>query len=94
MINWKQEMIWLTILYRMLECKEEMPVITNGTAYEFIDNELQELAAKELIAIDSVFRKLSINTRGLTKKLVSFFIIGNDITTSNAIANKSIIIST
>ena len=53
MTDWKQEMIWLTILYRMFECKEKIPVIVNGTAYEFVEKELEELAAKELIGINT-----------------------------------------
>jgi len=52
-MKWQKEMTWLTILYRMSECGDPIPVITNGTSYEFIEEELEDLAAKELIEIDT-----------------------------------------
>lgn len=53
MTNWKQEMTWLTILYRMLECKENIPIIVSDTVYEFIEKELEEMAVKELVEVDT-----------------------------------------
>jgi hypothetical protein len=64
MTNWQEEMTWLTILYRMLECKETIPVITNGTSYEFIESELENLSARKLIEIDTVNATYFITDEG------------------------------
>lgn len=52
MTSWKKEMTYLTILYRMLECKEQIPVLFDGTDYDFISEDIEELHAREYIDIN------------------------------------------
>lgn len=49
--SWKQEMLWLTIAYRMLECGDSIPLDTHGTPYAFIEEDLAELHRREFIEI-------------------------------------------
>jgi hypothetical protein len=51
-------------------------------------NDIQYIT-NELIELDSVFRKLSLNARSLTNKLVCFAMMSQNITTANDIVNKS-----
>jgi hypothetical protein len=48
----------------MLECDETIPVITSGTAYEFVEEELENLAAKELTGIDEEAATYYITDKG------------------------------
>jgi hypothetical protein len=59
-------------------------------SYIFLHTELgdSKAAAQALIEFDSVFRKLSVNARGLILKLVCYAILGMDIQTANYIANN------
>ena len=47
-----------------------------------------EAATENLIEIDSVFRKLSVNARGLVPKLVCYAVLSKNIKTANFIANN------
>jgi hypothetical protein len=50
-VDWKQEMLWLTVLYRMLECGDSIPLDVGGTAYAFIEDELRQMHARDLIEV-------------------------------------------
>lgn len=50
-VSWKQEMLWLTIAYRMLECGDSIPLDTTDTPYAFIEEDLAELHRREFIEI-------------------------------------------
>jgi len=75
MTDWKTEMTWLTILYRMLECKEQIPVLTDGTAYEFIENDLENLTAKELVRIniETSMYEITDAGRGVCERLLAMY---------------------
>lgn len=75
MTNWQEEMIWLTVLYRMLECKEAIPVITDGTSYEFVESDLENLAARKLIEIDIDAATYFITDKGtdICKQLLGMY---------------------
>ena len=49
MEKWKEEMLWLTITYRMLECGDKIPLLTAGTDYTFVEATLNEMFSKGLI---------------------------------------------
>ena len=54
-MDWKQEMLWLTILYRLSEGKDKIPVITEGTDYSFIEKDLPDMSSDGLIDIDKPY---------------------------------------
>ena len=46
---WQQDMIYMTVLYRILECDDRLHVVDVGEAHRFIENELAQMHAHELI---------------------------------------------
>lgn len=64
MVDWKKEMAYFTIMYRMLECKEEIPVITEGTDYDFIAQELEDLNVREMININPDTGNYTLTQKG------------------------------
>lgn len=52
-MDWREEMLRLTVLYRMLECGDEIPVNTMGTDYSFIERTLEALHADGCLEISS-----------------------------------------
>jgi ssDNA-binding Zn-finger/Zn-ribbon topoisomerase 1 len=75
MEQWKKEMIWLAIVYRIAECHEAIPMNTQGTRFEFVDGELTEMLAKDLIDIskDSQTWMLAKKGREMLTRLVGMF---------------------
>jgi predicted transcriptional regulator len=49
MEKWKEEMLWLTIIYRMLECEDQIPILTANTDFLFIEKCLNDMYIKGLI---------------------------------------------
>ncbi len=49
--DWKDELTGLTIIYRMLECKDQIPINTDSTDYSFIEDKLQVLFNEDLICV-------------------------------------------
>lgn len=56
-MDWKQEVTWLTIIYRVLEKQEKIPLLTQGTPYEFIEKDLNEMHLAGLIEPDGEYWK-------------------------------------
>jgi hypothetical protein len=48
-MDWKKEMLFATIIYRLDQINEVIPFITAGTEFEFIDKELLEMSRENLI---------------------------------------------
>jgi hypothetical protein len=59
----------------MNECKEAIPVITDGTSYEFVECELENLAARDLIEIDTINATYFITEKGqeVCKQLLGMY---------------------
>lgn len=74
-MKWQDEMTWLVTLYRLLECKETIPVLTDGTVYEFVESDLEDLAAKELVAIDvdAATYYITDKGKGICKQLLAMY---------------------
>lgn len=51
--DWKREMLWLSVMYRMLECGENIPLDVTGTPYSFIEADLAEMHRRDFISIRS-----------------------------------------
>jgi len=49
--DWQLAMIRLTVIYRVLECGDEIPVNTKNTDYEFIDDVLTDMHDREILDI-------------------------------------------
>lgn len=49
--KWQVTMTQLTIIYRLLECSEKIPLITENTSYEFIKELLDGMHARDLLDI-------------------------------------------
>jgi len=63
-MDWKNEIIKLTILYRIAEKNEEIPVITDGTDYSFIDGDLNDMVSDGLLEIDTESGTFSVSSQG------------------------------
>jgi hypothetical protein len=63
-MDWKQEMLWLTILYRIAERKEQIPVINTDTDYSFIDVDLNDMVTKELLSVNTDSGFFDITEKG------------------------------
>ena len=48
-MDWKKEMLYATVIYKIAEMDERIPYLTFGTEYEFIDKDLHEMARHGLI---------------------------------------------
>jgi hypothetical protein len=59
----------------MLECKEEIPVLTDGTYYEFIEKDLEAMASKELIKIntETALYEITDSGKSATSKLLGVY---------------------
>lgn len=64
MTEWKDEMKWLTILYRMTQCGDVIPVLTEGTKYEFVEEDLGLMAARELLSINMDTHNYEVTDKG------------------------------
>ena len=74
-MKWQSEMTWLTILYRMLEKKEVIPVLLDGTPFDFAEKDLEEMVVKDLLEInteDAVY-KVSDKGRAVCKSLLAMY---------------------
>lgn len=65
MSDWKNEMKWLTVLYRMTQCSDKIPVLTDGTPFEFVEEDLGLMAAKELLSINMDTHEYEVTQKGL-----------------------------
>lgn len=68
-------MLWLTLVYRLAECNEKVPLDTHSTPFEFIDSELSEMYAKDIIVISDDKQNYIIGTKGkeLIKRFIAMF---------------------
>lgn len=76
METWQREMIWLAVVYRLAECNEIIPMDTEKTRFEFIDNELTAMYSKAgllEISDDSKSWKLAEKGREMLTRLVGMF---------------------
>jgi hypothetical protein len=48
-LTWQQELLWLAVLYRLLERGDSVPVEVEGSAYAFIADELHAMQAVGLL---------------------------------------------
>lgn len=74
-MDWKKEMTWLTILYRMLERKEIIPILLDGTPFDFIEKDLEEMVVEDLLEVDttSVAYKVTFKGKEVCKKLLAMY---------------------
>jgi hypothetical protein len=49
--DWRSELMGLTLIYRMLECGDQIPINTDGTDYKFVEETLQMLFNDDLICV-------------------------------------------
>jgi|GEM_PF-1524126 len=73
--DWKQEMLWLTVLYRIMECGDRIPLDTEGSKYSFIDRDLTAMHQKDLIEIskDNTHWVVTKKGEGVRDKMVAIF---------------------
>ncbi len=73
--DWKQEMLWLTILYRVLECKDAISIDTDGTKFSFIEKDLRAMHSEGLleIAADNSRWTVTSKGKGVRDKMVAIF---------------------
>lgn len=75
MIDWKTEMIWATIAWRIDACNEQIPLNTVGTEYHVIDDDLTEMFNRNILAISDDKQRYVIGKQGrdvLTKYVAMF----------------------
>lgn len=73
--DWKQEMLWLTILYRVLECKDTIPIDTEGTKQSFIEDDLRAMHQEGLLEIAGDNTRWTVTKKGkeVRDKMVAIF---------------------
>lgn len=71
----QQEMLVLTLLYRLIEHKEKIPLVLDGTPYEFVDDILTLMQTKELIQVGKDKEHYEVSAKGnlLKAKLVEIY---------------------
>lgn len=74
-LDFKREMLWLTVIYRMLECGDSIPLDTDGTPYAFIEEDLREMHRRELVQIrdDNTCWRPTEKAEQLRNKMVAMF---------------------
>lgn len=75
MSDWKQEMIWATIAWRVAECGEKIPLNTSGTEYECIDEDLTAMHDRGILNISTNRQRYVLGKQGreLMTRLVAMF---------------------
>ena len=73
--DWQIAMLRLTVVYRILECDDKIPVNTKGTDYEFIEEVLDDMHNRGLldISIDDQFYVATDKATELRSKLVEAY---------------------
>lgn len=64
MKDWQKEMLWLSVVYRLAQCNEQVPINTDDTHFEFIDSELSEMHSKSLLKISDNKQNWILDTKG------------------------------
>lgn len=74
-MDWKQEMLWLTVTYRMLECGDSIPLDTAGTGYAFVEDDLRAMHNKGIIDIGegNEFWRPTEKAQELRKKMLAMY---------------------
>ena len=52
-MNWEQELLVVAIVYRMAECGDKIPMMVEGTKWEFVDDVLNKMYSEDLIEISA-----------------------------------------
>lgn len=68
MSTWKQECTWLFILYRMLEAGDEIPLLSQGTDYQFIEKELDAMHLAGLLELQEGKEFWIVSSKGKSVK--------------------------
>lgn len=73
--DWKQECLWLTVLYRVMECGDKIPLDTDGTPYAFIEEDLRGMHAKDLLRVNEKtgYWEATAKGREVRDKMVAIF---------------------
>lgn len=61
-LTWRDDAIQLAVLYRLLECRETIPVYTPGSDYAFIESHLDLMHTHDLLRIDG--KNWAVSKRG------------------------------
>jgi hypothetical protein len=84
--DWEKEMLALTIVYRMVECREKIPMLTMGTRWAHMDTVLSDMYNRDLIKpsddnqtwrLDSKGQELLKKTCGMVDAGLGFEIFGS-----------------
>ncbi len=73
--DWQVAMIRLTVIYRILECGDEIPLNTKGTGYEFIESVLDDMHNRDLLDIsdNEMHYVVTQKAKDLRAKLVEVY---------------------
>ena len=73
--TWKKEMVWATIVWRLAECNEKIPLNTTDTEYRYIEEDLSEMHSRDFLktSTDRQFYVVGTKGRELLTKLVGMF---------------------
>ena len=72
-VTWRDEAVQLAILYRLLECKEKIPVYTEGTDFAFIESYLDRMHGRDLLRIDGQRWAVTKTGKATFGKLVEMY---------------------
>jgi len=63
--GWKKEMLWLTVLYRLVECRDKIPITAEGD-WSFLEDDLADMYLADLIAQDKERQHYIVTDKGMT----------------------------
>jgi hypothetical protein len=72
-LEWQTDMIRLTVLYRLAECGANLSLITKGEDHEFIDYDLNQMNALDLIEADKDRWVITHKGRSVIAQTVAMF---------------------
>jgi predicted transcriptional regulator len=73
MEKWQQEMLWLTIIYRMLECDEKIPLLTVCTDYSFAEEALNEMHKADFLEPKGEHWEVTNKGKELRKQMIAIY---------------------
>ncbi len=72
---WKLQMLQLTIIYRILECDDKLPMNMSNTDYEFVETVIQDMSEAGLLipSEDSQYWECTDKAKELRKAMVQMY---------------------
>lgn len=73
--GWREDLMGLVLIYRMLECGDQIPINTDGTDYSFVEGTLQDLYNSELICVskDQMYWEPTQKAADLRNRMVQIY---------------------